>query len=122
MSRLRKILPPEIEVTTQPGPYAIGLSPDTLDATRFERLLGESIDAREAGIPALALSLAERALSLWRSRAYGDLAYDEFAHAESERLTVARWNCIRRSFRPTSGQTHSLEGGRRIDLSRSQRV
>ena len=90
VSQLRKVLPVGLEIATRPGAYAAALAPDALDAARFERLLSEAIAAREAGNPALALSLADRALSLWRGRAYGELAYDDFARGESERLEELR--------------------------------
>jgi predicted ATPase/DNA-binding SARP family transcriptional activator len=90
VSQLRKALPAGIEIATRQGAYEVSFPPEALDAVRFERLLRESVDAREAGNSALALSLAERALSLWRGRAYGELAYEVFAHAESERLEELR--------------------------------
>ncbi|MBA2741845.1 MAG: AfsR/SARP family transcriptional regulator, partial [Actinobacteria bacterium] len=90
VSQLRKALPPGIEIETRQGAYAAALAADALDAARFERLLGEAIAAREAGNAALALSLADRALALWRGRAYGELAYEEFARVESERLEELR--------------------------------
>jgi len=90
VSQLRKALPPGIEITTRQGAYEATVATDALDAARFERLLREAVVAREAGNPALVLSLADRALSLWRGRAYGELAYEDFARAESERLEELR--------------------------------
>jgi predicted ATPase/DNA-binding SARP family transcriptional activator len=90
VSQLRKLLPCEIEIVTRGGGYAIELPDEALDATRFERLVRESAEARRDGNPALALSLTEQALALWRGRAYGQLAYEEFARAESERLEELR--------------------------------
>ena len=105
VSQLRKILPPEIEVTTQPGAYAIGLSPETLDATRFERLLGESIDAREAGNPALALSLAERARC--HSGAAGRTAISRTTSSHTPRASCSR----------SSGSWRSRSGSLRDSLA-----
>ena len=51
---------------------------------------GNRGEVREVGNAALALSLADRALGLWRGRAYGELAYENFARAESERLQELR--------------------------------
>ena len=90
VSQLRKALPDGIEVITRGGAYAVELAPEQLDAARFERLLGECGTARRAGNAALAASLADRALGLWRGRAYGDLAYEEVASRESERLEELR--------------------------------
>jgi predicted ATPase/DNA-binding SARP family transcriptional activator/Tfp pilus assembly protein PilF len=90
VSQLRKALPDGIEVVTRRGAYAVELAPEQLDAARFERLLGECGTARRTGNPALAASLADRAIGLWRGRAYGDLAYEEVASRESERLEELR--------------------------------
>jgi len=90
VSQLRRALPDEISIVTRSGSYALELPPGWLDVTRFERLLQEADTARREGNPALAASLAEQALGLWRGRAYGELAYEEFARAESERLEELR--------------------------------
>ena len=90
VSQLRKTLPAGAAIVTRGGAYAIELAPDALDAKRFERLVEDARGAGRADNAALALSLAERALSLWRGRAYGELAYEDFARAESERLEELR--------------------------------
>ncbi|HYI75140.1 MAG TPA: BTAD domain-containing putative transcriptional regulator [Gaiellaceae bacterium] len=90
VSQLRKVLPAGIEIETRAGGYVAAVETSGLDASRFEQLLRESIAAREAGNPALALSLADRSASLWRGRAYGELAYEDFARTESERLEELR--------------------------------
>ncbi|HEX5027702.1 MAG TPA: BTAD domain-containing putative transcriptional regulator [Gaiellaceae bacterium] len=90
VSQLRKALPAGVGITTSRGSYAVELQPGVLDAARFEKLLSESSAARELGNPALAASLADQALALWRGRAYGELAYEDFARAESERLEELR--------------------------------
>jgi predicted ATPase/DNA-binding SARP family transcriptional activator len=90
VSQLRKALPAGIEVVTRGHAYAVELDDELLDAKRFERLLDESAAARRDGNAALAASLAEQALALWRGRAYGELAYDDFARTESDRLQELR--------------------------------
>ena len=90
VSQLRKALPDGIDVITRGGAYVVELAPEQFDAARFERLLGECGAARRTGNAALAASLADRALGLWRGRAYGDLAYEEVASRESERLEELR--------------------------------
>lgn len=90
VSQLRKALPAGIVVVTRRGAYAIELGPEQLDAARFEQLLGECGRANRRGNAALAASLANRALGLWRGRAYGELAYEEIASRESERLEELR--------------------------------
>jgi predicted ATPase/DNA-binding SARP family transcriptional activator len=90
VSQLRKLLPPEVAVETASGGYALRVSEGALDAARFERLLEDCRAGRRDGNAVLAASLAEQALSLWRGRAYGELADEEFARAESERLEELR--------------------------------
>jgi predicted ATPase/DNA-binding SARP family transcriptional activator len=85
VSQLRKALP-ELELVTRGGAYALELGPEGLDAARFERLLDECRAAGRGGNPALAVSLAERALALWRGRAYGELGYEDTWRAETDRL------------------------------------
>ena len=86
VSQLRKALPPRVRVSTRPGAYALELSDELVDATRFERLVADSASARRDGNHALAGSLADQALALWRGRAYGELGYESFARLEVERL------------------------------------
>jgi predicted ATPase/DNA-binding SARP family transcriptional activator len=90
VSQLRKLLPNEIGIETRGGSYASAIEPGALDSDRFERLLRECVEARQAGNVALASSLADQALALWRGRAYGELAYAELARTESERLEELR--------------------------------
>jgi predicted ATPase/DNA-binding SARP family transcriptional activator len=90
VSQLRKALPTGCAIVTRSGAYAVEPAPESLDATRFEQLMEESREAGHAGNAALALSLADRALALWRGRAYGELSYEDFARAESERLEELR--------------------------------
>jgi predicted ATPase/DNA-binding SARP family transcriptional activator len=91
VSQLRKALPPGAQVRTRGAGYALELDDGTsLDAARFVRLLEEGREAVGEGNPALAASLLRRALGLWRGEAYGELAYEEFARAEAERLQELR--------------------------------
>lgn len=98
VSQLRKTLPAGCAITTRGGAYALDLAPDALDATRFERLVAEARDAAGAENPALALSLTERALALWQGRAYGELAYEDLAQLESERLEELRLVALEERF------------------------
>jgi predicted ATPase/DNA-binding SARP family transcriptional activator len=90
VSQLRKLLEPPIAIRTRPGGYVLEVGDGALDLARFERLLGEGRAAAAGGNPALAASLIGRALGLWRGPAFGDLAYEEFALAEAERLEELR--------------------------------
>ena len=90
VSQLRAASPDGITVATHAGAYALELAAETLDSARFERLLAEAGAAGRDGNPALALSLAGQALTLWRGRAFGELAYEELARGEAERLEELR--------------------------------
>ncbi len=90
VSQLRKALPPRLTIVTRPGGYALEIDPRNLDAARFERLLADAAEARRDANPALALSLIQRALALWRGRAFGELAFDEALRGEAERLEDLR--------------------------------
>jgi DNA-binding SARP family transcriptional activator len=90
VSKLRTQLPACARIETRGGGYALELDEDALDAGRFERLLAEARSAARDGNPALAASLLRRALGLWRGQAYGELAYEEFARSEVERLEELR--------------------------------
>jgi DNA-binding SARP family transcriptional activator len=94
VSQLRRLLPAGIVISTRESGYALELEDDALDAARFERLVAEGRAASHAGNPALAASLLQRALALWRGQAYGDFAYADFARAEAERLEDLRLAAI----------------------------
>src|SRR5256884_2086197 len=95
VSQLRKALPAPARIATFGSGYALLLDEASLDAAEFERLLREGKEAMsDDGNPALAASVLGRALGLWRGQAYGELAYEEFARAEAERLEELRLVCI----------------------------
>jgi predicted ATPase len=89
VSQLRKLLGPT-QIARRGSGYALDLGDDSLDAARFERLVEEGKAAIRCGNPPLAATLLRRALGLWRGRAYGEFAYDDFARAEAERLEELR--------------------------------
>jgi predicted ATPase/DNA-binding SARP family transcriptional activator len=90
VSKLRRLLPGPARIATHGSGYALEVGDGLVDAARFERLLGEGRVALREGNPALAAATLRRALSLWRGAAFGELAYDEFARAEAERLEELR--------------------------------
>ena len=90
VSRLRKVLPDGIRIRTDTSGYTLEFEKDALDAARFERLLAEARIAFAEENASLAVSLLGRALSLWRGSAFGELAYEDFVRAESERLEELR--------------------------------
>ncbi|MFF3409846.1 BTAD domain-containing putative transcriptional regulator [Streptomyces sp. NPDC002742] len=87
ISRLRKRLgtPPEIEAT--PAGYRMLVSPDSVDAHRFERLAGEGRTALTGGDHVAAAGLLREALALWRGPALADLPD---AHGQAARLDQLR--------------------------------
>jgi Bacterial transcriptional activator domain len=95
VARLRfaasKGAPKGIAIRTETSGYAVDLDEESLDAGRFQRLLAEAEIAAEEGNPALAVSSLDRALSLWRGPALGDLAYEDSVRAEAERVDARNW-------------------------------
>ena len=93
VSQLRKTLG-EAAVETRPTGYRLRLEPDALDATRFERLLGqartllESTDAIGAG------AALREALALWRGPPLAEFRYESFARNEIARLEELRLAAI----------------------------
>jgi DNA-binding SARP family transcriptional activator len=110
VSQLRKLLVEGARIETRGGGYALVLGRDSLDAARFERLLAEGTTLLGEANAALAISLFERALSLWRGPAYGELAYEEFARAEAERLGELRTVAVEERFEA------GLALGRHVEL------
>ena len=93
VSRLRKSLPKAIRIRTDESGYALELDRDSLDAARFERLLDGARESATEGNASLALSLLDRALSLWRGEAYGEARLRRFRSRRGRtprRITAAR--------------------------------
>lgn len=82
ISRLRRALPADTELVTEPPGYALRVDRDDLDSARFDALVAAAARQPPAGA---ATSLAE-ALRLWRGDAYAELAGDEIARLEAIRL------------------------------------
>ena len=89
VSRLRRRLGPDSAwVETVPAGYRCVCRPDRLDAARFERLLNEARQFPDE--PAVALERLERALALWRGRAYQDFVNCAAIAPEATRLEELR--------------------------------
>ncbi len=88
VSRLRKALPGVDLVTRRPG-YVLEVSPEVIDAARFEKLTDRARRQLEGNTSSAAASAAE-ALELWRGRALDDLLGFEFAEREARRLEERR--------------------------------
>jgi DNA-binding SARP family transcriptional activator/ABC-type transport system substrate-binding protein/streptogramin lyase len=90
VSRLRKLLESTDLLSTKAGGYVLNVEPEQIDARRFEHLLDEGRRANAAGDPSAAAETLRAALGLWRGSALADLAYEDFARNEIERLEELR--------------------------------
>jgi len=78
---LRKALGPDVLVTRPPG-YVLSVSPEQIDARRFEQLLADARVASADGRRAL----LSQALDLWRGPALAEFAFEDWAQTEARRL------------------------------------
>jgi DNA-binding SARP family transcriptional activator/ABC-type transport system substrate-binding protein/streptogramin lyase len=90
ISRLRKAFAPEQLLQTRSNGYVLEIKPEQLDIVQFEHLLEGGKEANVAGRHAEALVALEAGLGLWRGAPLADLAYEDFARAEIERLEELR--------------------------------
>lgn len=90
MSRLRKAFAPDELLVRRSGGYVLEVEPQQIDAHRFEGLLEEGRRANAAGRPTEAVEVLDHALGLWHGSALADVAYEDFARAESDRLEELR--------------------------------
>ncbi|MCM3924100.1 AAA family ATPase, partial [Frankia sp. AiPs1] len=94
VSNLRRLLEPgraprtpaTILISASPG-YAVALDRDAVDAWRFESLLRE---ARRNAAGTASRALISEGLSLWRGDAFGEVADESWATAETSRLADLR--------------------------------
>jgi YVTN family beta-propeller protein len=95
VSRLRKLFrdagAEQALVTRAPG-YV--LDAEASDARRFEALAAAGRAALAGGEPARATELLQEALALWRGRAYVEVADEDWARPEAERLEELRLQAI----------------------------
>ncbi|GAA5028059.1 hypothetical protein GCM10025738_05810 [Microbacterium fluvii] len=89
ISTIRRMLGAD-SVRTLGADYAFGLDPDTLDATRFERLVSAARQQQLHGEHDRAIDAYQRALALWRGRPFPDIADWEPGVVETMRLTEIR--------------------------------
>lgn len=91
VSELRKTLGDDrgVRIITRTPGYELRVDPESIDVVRFERLVDEGVGAL-ASNPAVAVSLLEEALGLWRGPALADVAYEDFAQSEICRLEDLR--------------------------------
>jgi DNA-binding SARP family transcriptional activator/pimeloyl-ACP methyl ester carboxylesterase len=89
VSQLRRHLGPGLLRTRTPG-YLLRIGAGDLDSDRFENLTAEARAHLASGSPDIAAGLLREALSLWRGRAYAELAGDDAADREATRLEELR--------------------------------
>ena len=97
VSQLRKALGPAALETRGHG-YALAVPRDAIDARRFERLLGRAREERAQSRPEEAMRHLSAALALWRGPPLAELAYEDFARGEIERLTALRLSADEQRF------------------------
>jgi predicted ATPase/DNA-binding SARP family transcriptional activator len=83
LSRLRKLLRPEVDIVGRPPGYLIEEDAERLDAARFEALCERAHAARD---PQLALEAFDGALACFRGSAFEEFATTEWARSEAVRL------------------------------------
>jgi predicted ATPase/DNA-binding SARP family transcriptional activator len=106
VSRLRKALP-EGAVEGQPGGYRLMVDPGTVDALRFEHLLGQARDEDGPG----RVRLLREALALWRGTAMQDIGLPDSAALDTAvtRLEGLRLNAMEDRFEAEAGLGHGAE-------------
>ena len=97
VSRLRKALEPDRSADTPPrvletvgSAYRLAIDPDSVDATRFQRLLDEA----RGGTPEVRAGTLAAALAYWRGAALCDFTYEPFAQRAIAALEEARIEAI----------------------------
>ncbi len=94
---LRRVLEPtrragatsEVLTTRRPG-YLLRVGPESLDASRFERLADEAHRDLLGARPKRAADQLRTALGMWRGRPFGELSTEPFALSEVARLEERR--------------------------------
>jgi DNA-binding SARP family transcriptional activator/DNA-binding beta-propeller fold protein YncE len=90
VSRLRKLLGEDATITSERGGYILQVRPGQVDQDRFEEARAKGLEALDRGDHGQARAALEQALSLWRGRAYAEVADEGFAAAAVARLEEER--------------------------------
>ena len=85
VSRLRRTLPVGA-ISTEGAGYRLAVSPEDVDAYRFERLVAAGGQAVDGGDHRRAVGLLDRALELWRGRPFIDLSDSQLRIGQAVRL------------------------------------
>jgi DNA-binding SARP family transcriptional activator len=120
VSRIRHALGPAADrLTSSATGYRLAVADDELDAARFERGLRQAREALAAGSPDAAVAGLEESLAAWSGSALGDLAGEQFARREADRLEELRLQAFEELFelriaggsgRETIGELRRLVG------------
>jgi predicted ATPase/DNA-binding SARP family transcriptional activator len=94
VSRLRTLLRPDAALIARGGGYVLELEQASVDAARFERLVGEGQAALARGAARVAADRLRDGLALWRGRALADLVDIASLALESRRLEELRLTAL----------------------------
>ncbi|GIH72532.1 AfsR/SARP family transcriptional regulator [Sphaerimonospora thailandensis] len=83
----------DVLVTRAPG-YLLAVPAESVDAYRFEHLVGEARGVAARGLTGPALECLDEALRLWRGPALADVGETDWALAESARLEELRLGAV----------------------------
>ncbi|MEN8234558.1 MAG: BTAD domain-containing putative transcriptional regulator [Actinomycetota bacterium] len=98
VSKLRSALTVDpSSIVTQGSGYVLEVDPESIDAVRFERMLGEALGVM-GGDPDRADSLIRDALSLWHGDPYAGLGDPGFVDGEARRLNELRMRALEVGF------------------------
>jgi peptide/nickel transport system substrate-binding protein len=95
VSQLRKALGEGL-LETRPGGYRLRLSPEDVDASRFEGLLERGLALIAKDEPHRAVAVLREALALWRGPALLEFRFQDFAAIEIRRLDELRLLALER--------------------------
>jgi DNA-binding SARP family transcriptional activator/DNA-binding beta-propeller fold protein YncE len=117
VSRLRKVLRKgeDQRLVTQPTGYQLNVAADEVDLLCFERLLEDGRLALRSGGALEASKTLREALSLWRGRAFEDVAYESFAQVEIERLEERRLEALEERIDADLALGHHAELGAELE-------
>ena len=113
VSRIRRGLGPAAgRLTSSATGYSLAVADDELDAARFERGLRQAREALAAGSSETSLATLEAIIGLWSGPALGDLAGEQFARREADRLEELRLQALEELYelRIAAGQAREAIG------------
>jgi len=86
VSRLRRVLAPDAELVARAPGYVLDVAPELVDSGRFEA----ELEAARGAEPSAAVALLDRALAMWRGRAFQEFEDHDWARGEAVRLQELR--------------------------------